>query len=1338
LTLTFCATIALSSASASDQIYFPQDTNITDLLVQKINAETVRIDLSSWYLSEHAIGIAVANRWAAGVPVRIMGDRGAIFEADANTRREFMWLASQGIPIRLRYNPSWFPEINHWKMVLLVGQNLTVFGSGNFAPTELAPVSATNYTDETIMFTDDPALINGFKTKFDVMWNDTTTEPESMIGPGPYFKNWNDACALESNCASYYTTYPNPTPMIINTARLEPDYPMPPDMIWGQGFGFNSRLTTEIYNEHTRVDLVVYRLTVDNITEALLTQFRAGVPVRIIVDTAQYANRLWPEYWITHANIDKLYAAGVSIKLRVHDGVTHMKMLVTSTYATNASSNFTANWQRDHDYFVSASLKPAIYQAMKDKFQAMWIDTLGFRDFTPQPPDAANQVSPVSGVIGVSTAPTLVWNKAPFATSYDVYLGTSQDNMALVANVPAVLANNPPDTYSWTPSNPLATGAMYFWRVVSRTFATPVNPAMIANSAIWSFTTTGTGSAPGAPSSPVPGNGAASIATNATLTWSAVGATSYDVRFGTSNPPPQVSTDQPAASYTPAGLSNSTAYFWQIVARNGNGSTTGPVWSFTTAAAVLPPGTPGNPNPVDGATGVAVTSTLMWSASGATSYDVRFGPTNPPPLVSTGQTATSYLPSTTANNTTYFWQIVAHNSGGDTTGPVWSFTTAPPLPGPAVPNSPNPPNGAVWVTVNPSLSWQSAAASSYEIRLGTTNPPPTVVASTPNWYYGPPTLNGGTTYYWQIVATNSSGSTPGPVWTFSTDPTAGPPPAPGAPGSPNPANAATNVATTPTLTWTSSNATSYDVNFGTSNPPAQVTSGQASASYTPAALANSTTYFWQIVAHNTGGTTTGPVWSFTTVTATPPPGAPASPNPADVATGVSTTPTLTWSSSGATSYDVKFGASNPPAQVSGGQAAASYTPSALLNSTTYFWQIVAHNSGGDTTGPVWSFTTVAAMPPPPGTPASPNPADVATGVSTTPTLTWSSSGATSYDVKFGASNPPLQVSTGQTSASYTTGALANSTTYFWQIVGHNSSGDTVGPVWSFTTVAAAPPPPGTPANPSPATGASGVGTTPTLTWTSSNATSYDVKFGTTNPPAQVSTGQTGASFTPPALANSTTYFWQIVAHNSSGDATGSTWSFTTAAPAPTGNIVIYASDITAGALHGNWAFASDATSPNGTKIVSADNAWATTANPIAAPTDYIDVTFNAIAGTPYTIWLRLQALNNSKYNDSVWVQFSDAQAGGSTVYPMNTTSGLLVNLATDSVAASLNGWGWKNGAYWFSQPTTVTFPTTGTHTLRIQIREDGVQFDQIVLSPTTYLNVAPGPVGGDSTIVPKS
>jgi hypothetical protein len=80
---------------------------------------------------------------------------------------------------------------------------------------------------------------------------------------------------------------------------------------------------------------------------------------------------------------------------------------------------------------------------------------------------------------------------------------------------------------------------------------------------------------------------------------------------------------------------------------------------------------------------------------------------------------------------------------------------------------------------------------------------------------------------------------------------------------------------------------------------------------------------------------------------------------------------------------------------------------------------------------------------------------------------------------------------------------------------------------------------------------------------------------------------------------------------------------------------------------------------------------------------------------------------------------------------------LNVNLATDATGASDNRWGWQNTAYWLSQPTTVTFATSGTHTLRIQVREDGVEFDQIVLSSSQYLTAAPGGYTNDTTIVPK-
>src|SRR5215213_9469954 len=50
----------------------------------------------------------------------------------------------------------------------------------------------------------------------------------------------------------------------------------------------------------------------------------------------------------------------------------------------------------------------------------------------------------------------------------------------------------------------------------------------------------------------------------------------------------------------------------------------------------------------------------------------------------------------------------------------------------------------------------------------------------------------------------------------------------------------------------------------------------------------------------------------------------------------------------------------------------------------------------------------------------------------------------------------------------------------------------------------------------------------------------------------------------------------------------------------------------------------------------------------------------------------------------------------------------------------------------------IYFATTGTQTIRIQSREDGLSIDQIVMSAGTYLSAAPGAVRNDATILARS
>jgi hypothetical protein len=99
-------------------------------------------------------------------------------------------------------------------------------------------------------------------------------------------------------------------------------------------------------------------------------------------------------------------------------------------------------------------------------------------------------------------------------------------------------------------------------------------------------------------------------------------------------------------------------------------------------------------------------------------------------------------------------------------------------------------------------------------------------------------------------------------------------------------------------------------------------------------------------------------------------------------------------------------------------------------------------------GPATMTVTVGANS---GGLGSPFPANGATGVTTTPMLSWNAlAGANSYDVYFGTSSAP-PFATNTTLTSYTPGTLVSDTIYYWRIIGRSSGGNTQSAIYSFTT-----------------------------------------------------------------------------------------------------------------------------------------------------------------------------------------------------------------------------------------------------------------------------------------------
>ena len=183
------------------------------------------------------------------------------------------------------------------------------------------------------------------------------------------------------------------------------------------------------------------------------------------------------------------------------------------------------------------------------------------------------------------------------------------------------------------------------------------------------------------------------------------------------------------------------------------------------------------------------------------------------------------------------------------------------------------------------------------------------------------------------------------------------------------------------------------------------------------------------------------------------------------------------------------------------------------------------------------------------------------------------------------------------------------------------------------------------------------------------------------------------------------------------------------------DIVLYAAK--APVRKGTWAVVADSTAAGGKAIANPNLGAPKLTAPLAKPANYFELTFPAYSAKAYHLWIRGKAAGNSTNNDSVYVQFSDSvTSAGSAIHRIGTTSGATVMLQACTTAID-HGWGWTDNG-WCGLGANVFFKATGTHTIRVQVREDGLSIDQIVLSPITYLATAPGKAIDDTTILPAN
>lgn len=468
-TLAVLAAVA-RPAHALDRLCDPGAEDCRAILLNYINAEQVGIDVGFWFMEDARYTSALASAWQRGVRIRVLVDPRAnatnVYNADRLNE-----LQAAGIPMRQRIASG----ILHYKMMLFAGQSVVEFSGANYSADAWRPADLSqpyvNYTDEAIYFTDDPSIVHSFMGKYDDLWTNTTS----------------------------YANYANVPPTLAREYGPPGTYTKDSTLNFPPAESYATRAINAYNKETSKIDVIMYRITDRRHTDAMIAAHGRGIPVRLIGDPQQYRDvtRLW-DAW----NIDRMYVAGIPIKMRAHQGLNHQKLvlLYSQSMAIFGSSNWTSasdKSQEEHNCFCNK--KPAMFTWFTDQFERKWNNTAGVienTDFVPLPPDKPAIKSPANAATNISgSSVTLKWYGGPWAHRYDVYAGTDAGNLALLLADQELGPSESSTQYQSFTLTSVQPGTTYYWRVVSRTMA-----GLTRTGDLWSFTTTGL-------SAPPPANG---------------------------------------------------------------------------------------------------------------------------------------------------------------------------------------------------------------------------------------------------------------------------------------------------------------------------------------------------------------------------------------------------------------------------------------------------------------------------------------------------------------------------------------------------------------------------------------------------------------------------------------------------------------------------------------------------------------------------------------------------------------------------------------------------------------------------------------------------------------
>ena len=132
-----------------------------------------------------------------------------------------------------------------------------------------------------------------------------------------------------------------------------------------------------LYNSaNNTIDVAIYSLTNQKITDAISSASDRGIKVRVITDRMEAGDKY------QKVALAVLKAHNIPIMINSHAGLMHLKMsIVDKTFVTLGSYNYSLSASQTNDEVMVVITEPMSIQTCQDEFDKMWDNEKAFEKY---------------------------------------------------------------------------------------------------------------------------------------------------------------------------------------------------------------------------------------------------------------------------------------------------------------------------------------------------------------------------------------------------------------------------------------------------------------------------------------------------------------------------------------------------------------------------------------------------------------------------------------------------------------------------------------------------------------------------------------------------------------------------------------------------------------------------------------------------------------------------------------------------------------------------------------------------------------------------------------------